>query len=161
MKDLKIYVVYVGYNTGHVAQERGSISFDSKETDDSFISLSLSRAIKEKNIDELKLIKEIISLSAKDKVSGKKHKKSYKKNAKSYDFKLVAVNKQDIPGMKVSAVDLKTNEEIVPSLSNEKYNLYLMRKGSRLDFVYELSPNEVENISLWYDSIKPNVKSKT
>lgn len=145
MKDLTIYLVYISYFESYIVKEKGSISIGKKALDDknSIISLSLSKAMKENNKDEVKLIKKIISLRS---------------NKKTRGFKLVMVDKRHIPQMKVSAVNIYTDEKILPSLSNEDYSLFIMEKGSRLDIEYYFSPKEYQCTSFWYKSIKTGKK---
>lgn len=131
MLNLSYYFVDVGENYCNISQ-RSCI-------------ISLKEAIKNKDIENLKLAKEIIR---------RNFKKKYL-HEPSQEYKMVYVNKVDKLFVETT-VDTASNPRIKvePLFSCPTYDLYLMSPGQSLCVRCQVLENEVEIRNLSYDSIK-------
>ena len=137
MLNLSYYFVDVGENYCNISQ-RSCI-------------ISLKDAIKNKDIENLKLAKEIIR---------RNFKKKYL-HEHSQDYKMVYVNKADKLFIETT-VDAASNPrvKVEPLFSCPTYDLYLMSPGQSLCVRCQVLENEVEIRNLSYDSIKSPKKKR-
>ncbi len=135
MLELKCYLVDVGENSCEIFEKNMVIDFFD--------------ALKSKNIAKLKIFKEYIITSFKNKNS----------STENNDFKVVYVNKKDKMDIGAEVVDLSSEASISPIKNTDNFDLFLMNKNHRLDIRCQVVEHEVEYRSLLYKDIYKTRKS--
>lgn len=112
--------------------------------------LSLRDAVLNKDLVQLKLIKEYIRQSLKTKNSF----------SPVDEFKVVLVNKSDKMSIESEVEEVETHSIVEPLFDNENYTAYIMQPQHVLSIECQVVPHEIEHRFIRYEYIRSAAKRK-